>query len=72
MAKAAVVIQKKYRNYCEHKRFKKSEEAATCIQTYYRNYRQLQTTTTTTSSCSGASHMDKDGKESTPPNPGLK
>jgi len=39
MAAAASVIQKNYRNYCEHKRFRKNEEAATCIQTYYRNYR---------------------------------
>lgn len=63
MAKAALVIQKKYRNYCEHKRFKKSEEAATCIQTYYRNYRQLQVI--------NRKHNVED-KEATPPNPGLK
>ncbi|KAG8234420.1 hypothetical protein J437_LFUL012564 [Ladona fulva] len=35
MTKAAM-----YRSYCEHKRFKKSQEAAVCIQNYYRNYRE--------------------------------
>ena len=42
MARAAIVIQNKYRNYCEHKRFKKSQEAATCIQNYYRTYKEHQ------------------------------
>jgi hypothetical protein len=40
MAKAATVIQNQYRTYCEHKRFKKSQEAATCIQNYYRTYKE--------------------------------
>ncbi len=42
MSKAATVIQNKYRTYCEHKRFKKSQEAATCIQNYYRTYKEHQ------------------------------
>ena len=42
MAKAATLIQNKYRLYCEHKRFKKSQQAATCIQNYYRNYKEHQ------------------------------
>ena len=43
MAKAATVIQTKYRTYCEHKRFKKSQEvAAMCIQNYYRTYKEHQ------------------------------
>jgi hypothetical protein len=37
------VIQTNYRTYCEHKRFKKSQEAATCIQNYYRTYKEHQT-----------------------------
>ena len=43
MSKAATLIQTKYRRYCEHKRFKKSQEAATCIQTFYRTYKEGQT-----------------------------
>nr|CAD7201845.1 unnamed protein product [Timema douglasi] len=35
-----MVIQNGFRSYCEHKRFKKSQEAAVCIQNYYRNYRE--------------------------------
>ena len=42
MSKAATLIQTKYRRYCEHKRFKKSQEAATCIQNYYRTYKEHQ------------------------------
>ena len=42
MAKAATLIQNKYRLYCEHKRHKKSQQAATCIQNYYRNYKEHQ------------------------------
>lgn len=42
MAKAATLIQNKYRTYCEHKRFKKSQEAAMCIQSYYRTYKEHQ------------------------------
>ena len=42
MSKAATLIQTKYRRYCEHKRFKKSQEAATCIQTFYRTYKEGQ------------------------------
>ena len=34
-----------YRTYCEHKRFKKNEQAAACIQAYYRNYRNCRQTT---------------------------
>ena len=45
MAKAATLIQNKYRLYCEHKRFKKSQQAATCIQNYYRNYKEHQNQT---------------------------
>jgi hypothetical protein len=40
MTRAAMVIQNGFRSYCEHKRFKKSQEAAVCIQNYYRNYRE--------------------------------
>jgi hypothetical protein len=46
MSKAATLIQTKYRRYCEHKRFQKSQEAATCIQNYYRTYKELQTSGT--------------------------
>ena len=42
MSKAATLIQTKYRTYCEHKRFKKSQDAATCIQNYYRTYKEHQ------------------------------
>ena len=45
MANAATLIQNKYRLYCEHKRFKKSQQAATCIQNYYRNYKEHQNQT---------------------------
>ena len=38
--KAATVIQNQYRTYCEHKRFKKSQEAAICIQNCYRTYKE--------------------------------
>ena len=36
-----MVIQHGYRNYCEHKRFKKNQEAAAAlrIQNYYRSYK---------------------------------
>ena len=40
MTRAALVIQSRYRTYCEHKRFKKSQEAAVCIQNYYRQYKE--------------------------------
>ena len=55
MAKAATLIQNKYRLYCEHKRFKKSQQAATCIQNYYRNYKEHQNAT-----------RSRNEKESTP------
>ena len=42
MAKAATLIQNKYRLYCEHKRLKRSQQAASCIQNYYRNYKEHQ------------------------------
>jgi len=57
MSKAATLIQTKYRRYCEHKRFKKSQEAATCIQNYYRTYKEGQS---------------RSSRESTPTTAGLK
>ena len=46
MARAATVIQTKYRTYCEHKRrYRKTQQesaAATCIQNYYRTYKEHQ------------------------------
>ena len=64
MAKAATVIQNKYRTYCEHKRLKKSQEAAMCIQNYYRTYKEHQGQIKSSAS--------RSSRESTPSSSGLK
>ena len=59
------MIQTKYR---EHKRFKKSQEAATCIQNYYRTYREQQMNVLG----EGGSRGPRGSRESTPGGVGLK